>query len=295
MDATLRTEFSTSNPARVQPSSGRNNMIRKISILIVALVAVVMFAASAQASSVTIDKKKRSIKVSYNPDTDTVVQSSSGGYNRTLLVSRVERKLVDGSIEVYETMTTAKIRIKKCPKRAKRCVNDAMKIGPRRLVRIIPAPQEQVATPMPAPDGESLPSRIYSVPTLSCDFPPAWIYPPPPNGSYIPYGTISCRAVHDEDDPVVSIVAVSPDAVVSNFVDSEYVRDYQQACTPPGSCHRAIYDLGTTPGEYGFQVTATTKSGQVATYTGNALISEGYPTDSYKSFRASETTTTPAT
>jgi hypothetical protein len=263
---------------------------RKIKTII-ALVAAMSFGIStAQAHRVEITRSGE-IKVSKIDPTTKVVASKSGGYRRVVVTSLVEKSRPDGSTEVYEATTSAKVRIKKCPKRAKRCVQEQLVHGPDRLIRVVSPPSAQVVqgevVNTPPADGicHKEASTLcgadmvaYSKPVVNCTFPQAWIIPPSQYAAFISSGVIWCEVQDVEGDPVAQVRAVSTDSQTdpSRFVPSEYRANYNESCPGAIECFRAAYTLDK-PGEYHFRVTVTTQSGQQAVVEGSALVKEGYP------------------
>jgi hypothetical protein len=252
-------------------------MIRNIKVFIIAFAVMMIAATSAQAHTVTISPKGKVSVYGGNPTT-RIESSKHGSYVRTVVTTKMQKVRLDLATEVIKQTTTVDVRVKKCPKGTKRCVQQKKK-DRYRIIAVVPAPKEQAANLQPAPEVQSQPDRVYTTLALSCTLPTAWITPVPVGLDYTQMGDIWCQATHDEDDPV-RLEAVSPDVQPSRFTSAN-AYEYARQCPADRSCFNATYNLAA-PGSYSFRVTATTESGQQATFEGTAQIIEGYPTDGFK-------------
>ena len=278
-------------------------MFNKTKTVTVSLVLATMLASTAQAHKVEITSKG-AIRVTNTDATTQVVLTKSGGYRRAVVTSQVEHVRSDYSTEVFEVKTSAKVRLKKCSKRAKHCVQQELKHGSR-LLRVIPAPPIQVVqdetSPMPSDvcrydrvsndsvvcgnvPGTDDPTMVqpttpvvYPKPVVTCVFPDAWFIPPTPGFAYTPTASIWCDVESGEDDPVKDI-RVTEGLQASRFDSSVYSYISKGACIPAATkeCFEALYNV-TTPGTFHFVVTVTTQSGQQAVFKGDATVHEGYP------------------
>lgn len=268
--------------------------------LVAVLATATMFTANAQAHTVTVTPKG-AVRVTDMDTTTKVVYSQYKGFNRVKVTSLRDNTQTDGSIKVFELTTVIEIRINKCNKRAKKCVQRRISNGSR-LVQVLPAPIPEpvlVVQPAAEPDRDcnvavptgkicpqdggtdpvtvqpTTPGPTYPKPVLHCTFPDSWIIPTTPGYEFISTGIIWCEVRHNDGDPV-RVRAVSPETEPARFVPTDYAQNYSAPCPSDSSCFRSIYAL-VKPGAYNFTVTATSDSGQEATVEGSSSINEGYP------------------
>jgi ribosomal protein L13 len=268
MHATLRMGFSTGQSRPLSPISGKESMFnRKIKTIAATLAAATIFAANAQAHTVTITPQGK-VRVTGMDATTKVSYSKRGYYNRVKVTSQSSQVQPDGSTWVFEDTSIVEVRARPCKKRDKRCARQRNYSGSR-LVKVLPAPVSNLSSGsasanQPTPITDSGPDMakpvVYSKPVLNCTFLDAWIVAPIPGYEFVSTGAIWCSVKHDDNDPV-RVRAVSPDTEPAKFVPVEYIEGYtNKPCPADSSCFKTAYTL-IKPGTYTFTVTVTTDSG----------------------------------